>query len=219
MTCTAAAALDELPPPPPPELGVSYLPRLNRPYSELYDSNASIIASSDQGVGFDRDSSMPSRLQRPYSVPVGMPNSVLAFCTEVCPARIASKARSKSSADQVVGAALNGAARRMPSRRAILYSVDDGMPNAFEALLAEIVPVRSASSALLSESSFHVLDGPSFFGVSMPSRCARCHSVVDGIPQQTPYLPLIWLWFMMPEISGVTTMPCIEDWSCSTSIV
>uniref|UniRef100_A0A182ITE0 Uncharacterized protein n=1 Tax=Anopheles atroparvus TaxID=41427 RepID=A0A182ITE0_ANOAO len=143
---------------------------------------ASIIASSDQGVGLERDSSIPSRLQRPYSVPVGMPNSVLAFCTDVCPARIASKARSRSSADQVVGAALNGAARRMPSRRAILYSVEDGMPNAFEALFAEIVPVRSASRALLSESSFHVFDGPSFFGVSMPSRCARCQRVVDGIP-------------------------------------
>uniref|UniRef100_A0A182QEE3 Uncharacterized protein n=1 Tax=Anopheles farauti TaxID=69004 RepID=A0A182QEE3_9DIPT len=147
-----------------------------------YEMSASIIASSDQGVGLERDNSMPSRLQRPYSVPVGMPNSVLAFCTDVCPARIASKARSRSSADQVVGAALNGAASRMPSRRAILYNVDDGMPNAFDALLAEIVPVRNASSALLSESSFHVFDGPSFFGVSMPRRCARCHSVVDGIP-------------------------------------
>lgn len=30
---------------------------------------ASFIASSDQGVGFERDNSMPSRLQRPYNVP------------------------------------------------------------------------------------------------------------------------------------------------------
>lgn len=28
-------------------------------------SSASIIASSDHGVGFDRDNSIPSRLQRP----------------------------------------------------------------------------------------------------------------------------------------------------------
>lgn len=40
------------------------------------------------------------------------------------------------------------------------------MPKAFDALFAEIVPVRSASSALLSESSFHVFVGPSFLGVS-----------------------------------------------------
>lgn len=40
------------------------------------------------------------------------------------------------------------------------------MPKAFDALLAEIVPVRSASSALLSESSFQVFVGPSFLGVS-----------------------------------------------------
>lgn len=33
------------------------------------DSKAFIIASSDQGVGFDLDNSMPSRLQRPYNVP------------------------------------------------------------------------------------------------------------------------------------------------------
>lgn len=81
-----------------------------------------------------------------------------------------SKAFSRSSADHDVGAALNGAARRIPSRRAILYSVEDGMPNAFEALFAEIVPVLNASSALLSESSFHVLEGPSFFGVSVFAR-------------------------------------------------
>lgn len=40
------------------------------------------------------------------------------------------------------------------------------MPNAFEALFAEIVPVLRASSALFSDSSFHVFVGPSFFGVS-----------------------------------------------------
>ncbi len=33
------------------------------------DSNASVIASSDHGVGFDLDNSIPSRLQRPYNVP------------------------------------------------------------------------------------------------------------------------------------------------------
>ena len=33
-------------------------------------SRASIIASSDHGVGFERDNSMPSRLQRPYRVPI-----------------------------------------------------------------------------------------------------------------------------------------------------
>lgn len=35
----------------------------------LTASNASPMASSDQGVGFERDSSMPSRLHRPYNVP------------------------------------------------------------------------------------------------------------------------------------------------------
>ena len=97
------------------------------------------------------------------NLPVGIPNSVLAFCTDAAPARIASRAFSKSSADHVVGAALNGAASRIPSRLAILYNVEEGMPNAFEALFAEIVPVRRASKALLSESSFHVFVGPSFF--------------------------------------------------------
>lgn len=111
-----------------------------------------------------------------------MPNSVLAFCTDVCPVRIASSARSKSSGDHVVGAALNGAANRMFSRRAILYSVDDGIPYAFDALFADIWPVRNASSALFNESSLHDFVGPSFFGVSMPNRWARCHSVVDGMP-------------------------------------
>lgn len=38
-------------------------------YTNRTASNASIIASSDQGVGFDRDNSIPSRLQRPYNVP------------------------------------------------------------------------------------------------------------------------------------------------------
>lgn len=92
-----------------------------------------------------------------------------------------------------MGAALNGAASRIPSRRAILYSVEDGMPNAFDALLADIVPVRSASRALFNESSFHVLDGPSFFGVSMPSRCARCHNVVDGMPYVAEAFNLVFL--------------------------
>uniref|UniRef100_A0A8D8D5U8 (northern house mosquito) hypothetical protein n=1 Tax=Culex pipiens TaxID=7175 RepID=A0A8D8D5U8_CULPI len=158
------------------------------------DSKASIIASSDHGVGFDRDNSIPSRLHRPYSVPVGMPNSVLAFCTDVWPALIASKARSRSSADQVVGAALNGAASRIPSRLAILYNVEDGIPNAFDALFAEIVPVRKASRALFSDSSFHVFDGPSFFGVSIPSLCALCHRVVDGIPYVAEALVRLMLW-------------------------
>lgn len=86
------------------------------------------MASSDQGVGFDRDNSMPSRLQRPYNVPVGIPNSVEALCTEVCPVRIDSKAFSKSSGVQVVGAALNGAASLIPSLLAILYRVLLGIP-------------------------------------------------------------------------------------------
>lgn len=94
----------------------------------LTASNASPIASSDQGVGFDRDNSIPSLLQRPYNVPVGIPNSVEALCTEVCPERIDSNARSKSSGDHVVGAALNGAAKRIPSRLAILYNVLLGIP-------------------------------------------------------------------------------------------
>lgn len=94
----------------------------------LTASNASVMASSDQGVGFDLDNSIPSRLHLPYKVPDGIPNSVDAFCTEVVPDRIASKAFSKSSCDQVVGAALNGAAKRMPSRLAILYKVLLGMP-------------------------------------------------------------------------------------------
>lgn len=157
------------------------------------DSKASIIASSDHGVGLDRDNSIPSRLHRPYSVPVGMPNSVLAFCTDVWPALIASKARSRSSADHVVGAALNGAASRIPSRLAILYNVEDGIPNAFDALFAEIVPVRKASRALFSDSSFHVFDGPSFFGVSIPSLCALCHRVVDGIPYVAEAFNLVFL--------------------------
>lgn len=49
----------------------------------LTASSASPIASSDQGVGFDRDNSIPSLLHLPYNVPVGIPNSVDAFCTDV----------------------------------------------------------------------------------------------------------------------------------------
>lgn len=86
------------------------------------------MASSDHGVGLDRESSIPSLLHLPYKVPDGMPNSVDARCTEVVPERIASNAFSKSSCDQVVGAALNGAANRIPSRLAILYKVLLGMP-------------------------------------------------------------------------------------------
>lgn len=33
-------------------------------------SRASPIASSDQGVGFDLDNSIPSLLHRPYNVPI-----------------------------------------------------------------------------------------------------------------------------------------------------
>lgn len=86
------------------------------------------MASSDHGVGFERDSSMPSLLQRPYNVPVGIPNSVDALWTDVAPERMDSKARSRSSGLQVVGAALKGAAKRIPSRRAILYRVLLGIP-------------------------------------------------------------------------------------------
>lgn len=82
----------------------------------------------------------------------------------------------------MVGLALNGAASLMPSLRAILYKVLEGMPNAFEALFADIVPVRNASSALFKLSSLHDLVGPSFLGVSIPSRCALCQRVVEGIP-------------------------------------
>lgn len=91
-------------------------------------SRASPMASSDQGVGFERDNSMPSLLQRPYNVPVGIPNSVDALWTDVAPERMDSKARSRSSGLQVVGAALNGAAKRIPSRLAILYRVLLGIP-------------------------------------------------------------------------------------------
>lgn len=82
----------------------------------------------------------------------------------------------------MVGLALKGAASLMPSLLAILYNVLDGMPNALDALFAEIVPVRNASRALFRLSSLHDLVGPSFFGVSMPNRCALCHNVVEGMP-------------------------------------
>ena len=95
----------------------------------LTASNASVIASSDHGVGLLLDSSIPSLLQRPYNVPDGMPYSEAARCTVVCPDRIASNALSKSSGFHVVGAALNGAAKRIPSRRAILYKVLLGIPS------------------------------------------------------------------------------------------
>lgn len=57
--------------------------KIVKKYTNLTASKASPIASSDQGVGFDRESSIPSLLHLPYNVPVGMPNSVEAFCTEV----------------------------------------------------------------------------------------------------------------------------------------
>lgn len=133
-------------------------------------------------MGFDRDNSIPSRLHLPYNVPVGIPYSVLARCTDVCPERIDSKAFSKSSGVHVVGAALKGAANRIPSRLAILYNVLDGIPYALLALFADIVPVRNASSAQFRLSSVQDFVGPSFFGVSIPSRCARCQRVVDGMP-------------------------------------
>lgn len=103
----------------------------------------------------------------------------------------------------MVGAALKGAAKRIPSRRAILYKVLLGMPGmklprvsnelfskvisycvpyALLALFADIVPVRKASRAEFKLSSVQDFVGPSFFGVSMPSRCALCHKVVEGIP-------------------------------------
>lgn len=145
-------------------------------------SSASVMASSLQGVGLLLLNSIPSRLHLPYSVPVGIPNSVDALCTDVWPDLMASSALSRSAGDHVVGLALNGAANRMPSLLAILYSVLDGIPNAFDALLADIVPVLSASRALFRLSSLHDFVGPSFFGVSIPSRWARCHSVVEGIP-------------------------------------
>lgn len=63
------------------------------------------------------------------------------------------------------------------SNECIYYS-----PYALLALLADIVPVLKASNALLRLSSVHDLVGPSFFGVSIPSLCALCHNVVDGIP-------------------------------------
>lgn len=51
-----------------------------------------------------------------------------AFCTDVWPDLIDSRAFSRSSGVHVVGAALNGAANLIPSRRAILYKVLLGMP-------------------------------------------------------------------------------------------
>lgn len=59
---------------------------------------------------------------------MGIPYSVDALCTDVCPVLIDSSAFSKSSGDQVVGAALNGAASLMPSLLAILYNVLLGIP-------------------------------------------------------------------------------------------
>lgn len=59
---------------------------------------------------------------------MGIPNSVDAFCTEVWPVLIDSKAFSKSSGVHVVGAALNGAASLIPSLLAILYNVLLGIP-------------------------------------------------------------------------------------------
>lgn len=148
----------------------------------LTASKASPIASSDHGVGFDLDNSIPSRLHLPYNVPVGMPYSVEARCTDVWPVLIDSKAFSRSSGVHVVGAALNGAASLMPSLLAILYKVLLGIPYALLALFADIVPVLKASRAELRFSSVQDFVGPSFFGVSMPRRCARCHNVVDGMP-------------------------------------
>lgn len=86
------------------------------------------MASSDQGVGFDLESSIPSLLHLPYNVPVGIPYSVEALCTEVCPDLMDSNAFSKSSGDHVVGAALKGAANLIPSLLAILYNVLLGIP-------------------------------------------------------------------------------------------
>ena len=58
------------------------------------------------------------------------------------------------------------------------------MPYSFEALLADILPALSASSASRRSSSDQCrLEGSFFIGVSMPSRWARCHNVVDGIPK------------------------------------
>lgn len=101
---------------------------------------------------------------------MGIPNSVEALWTDVWPDLIASKARSRSAGDQVVGLALKGAANLIPSLLAILYRVLEGIPKAFEALLAEIVPVLNASNALFKLSSLQDFVGPSFFGVSMPKR-------------------------------------------------
>lgn len=81
-----------------------------------------------------------------------------------------------------MGLALNGAASLIPSLLAILYNVLEGIPYALDALLAEMEPVRNASKALFKLSSLQDFVGPSFFGVSMPNRCARCHRVVEGIP-------------------------------------
>lgn len=68
------------------------------------------------------------------------------------------------------------------------------MPYALDALLAEIWPVRRAFNALFNESSFQDLVGPSFFGVSMPRRWARCHSVVDGMPYVMDAFVRLILW-------------------------
>lgn len=56
------------------------------------------------------------------------------------------------------------------------------LPYALLALLADIAPARRACRAPRRSASLQDLEAPSFFGVSMPSRCARCQSVVDGMP-------------------------------------
>ena len=57
------------------------------------------------------------------------------------------------------------------------------MPYSLEALLADILPALRASNARRRSSSDQCrLDGSFFIGVSIPNRWARCHNVVDGIP-------------------------------------
>lgn len=130
-----------------------------RPYRTA--SRASIMASSDQGVGLFLHSSIPSRLHLPYKVPDGIPYSVAALCTVNWPDLMASRALSRSSGTQEVGAALNGAANRMPSLRAILYSVLLGIPETYE----EIVLVRGDC---LTYGSMNQKDQGSYYALHLP---------------------------------------------------
>lgn len=62
---------------------------------------ASFIASSDHGVGFERDNSIPSRLQRPYRVPLG--EAVYIFNNVVKYMRTSSRIRTENGSSKLFG--------------------------------------------------------------------------------------------------------------------